>query len=99
MKRYNIPKAHKEHWMEPVELTAERLAEDIYCEFCGEEVPWHKVSCSMLKNAYKRRKGTCSFCSEEYIVGDAMLKHTTEKHQADLKRVFDAVIPKKAKKK
>ena len=75
---------HSEHWMEPSAITADRPETDIYCEFCGEEVPWHKASCSMLKNAYKRRFSKCQFCDEIRLVGEEMAKHVQTTHIDEL---------------
>lgn len=76
--------AHKEHWQEPAAVTEERPKTDIYCEFCGEDIPWHNSSCSMLKNAYKRRYGKCHFCKKPFLVGDTMADHVRQEHAEEL---------------
>lgn len=79
---------HAEHWQEPSAVTAERPKGEKFCETCGEEVPWHRASCSMLKNAYKRRFATCSFCAEKHLVGEVMRQHVEDKHQAELQKLL-----------
>jgi 5-methylcytosine-specific restriction endonuclease McrA len=75
---------HREHWMEPTAVTAERPKTDVCCAYCGEDIPWHNSTCRMLKNAYKRRLGLCTYCKKPFMVGDKMLAHVTEKHAAIL---------------
>lgn len=75
---------HSEHWMEPSAVTAERPKDEKFCESCGEDVPWHGASCAMLKNAHKRRLGTCFFCPEKHRVGEQMRAHVEENHQDKL---------------
>jgi CRISPR/Cas system-associated protein Cas10 (large subunit of type III CRISPR-Cas system) len=79
---------HAEHWQEPTAVTAERPEGEKYCESCGEDIPFHNSSCSMLKNAYKRRLGTCTFCKEKHRVGDQMREHVEATHQAELRKLL-----------
>ena len=78
---------HREHWMEPTAVTAERSKDDIFCEFCGEDIPWHNSKCSMLKNAYQRRYAPCTFCKKEVLVGLKMREHTETLHMAEVKKL------------
>lgn len=86
---------HPEHWMEPSVITLARSETDKFCESCGEDIPWHNSSCSMLKNAYKRRYDKCHFCDEKYLVGENMRKHVEAKHAVEFAAAYPQPIKKK----
>lgn len=86
---------HAEHWKEPSVITEARPDEEKFCDVCGEDVPWHNASCGMLKNAYKRRWATCSFCPEKHLVGDNMREHVVGNHEAEFAAVYSTAKRKK----
>lgn len=84
----NIPKKHQDHWMEPWSFTQKRSELEKYCESCGEDIPWHNISCKMLRVAFRTRKKKCQFCAEEHEPGADMFVHTTAKHIDELKEAY-----------
>lgn len=77
---------HDDHWMEPKSVTDKRPVEERFCESCGESLPYHNVSCGMLKNAHKTRKRKCDYCLKVLVVGDEMYEHMVANHVAELRQ-------------
>lgn len=47
---------HHEHWTEPQSVTSTRHPSEMYCEFCGEEIPFHLSTCKLLKGTRSRQE-------------------------------------------
>jgi hypothetical protein len=77
---------HDDHWMEPANVTVNRPPEERWCESCGEEIPYHNVSCVLLKTAHRNRKHKCHFCPKVLVVGDEMFSHVTAEHIEEIKK-------------
>jgi hypothetical protein len=75
---------HENHWTEPKVMTEARDSDEVFCEFCGEEIPWHNNSCRLLKTAYKNRVTKCNWCEEKHVVGIDMYQHTTTAHEQEI---------------
>lgn len=76
---------HRDHWKEPESITDQRPNEERWCEFCGEEIPYHDVSCKMLKVAYTTRRRKCDYCLKVLQVGGEMFDHVVANHMDELK--------------
>lgn len=75
---------HEDHWMEPKSVTDLRPLQERYCESCGEDIPYHNVSCALLKTAYQTRKRKCDYCLKVLQVGLPMYDHVMENHKDEL---------------
>jgi len=44
-----IPAEHRDHWMEPKNISRKRDKSEKFCESCGVAIPFHDRKCSFLK--------------------------------------------------
>lgn len=88
---------HPSNWIEPCELTESRSSSEKYCEFCGEDLPYHNNSCRLLKVAYQKRTAQCQFCLEIHKVGDDMYDHVSENHKDELDAMGAKLDPSRKK--